>query len=258
VTTTLRRLTASLALLACGIAVAQGPEPLVQGSVIPADVFVSDQRGSQASLRSLLEAQPGNINVVFIFGGGDMGSNMPGRLWCQDSFEDTHILRTLVGKYAGKPVGFVAIASAPVYHSGALGAKNRVFLDAADDSADFRAASASFIASTQAAKDAGILPIQPWYDLRLRLMLNTGGKVQPGAGYGAIQSWFGAFRGASETQFYGVPSFWLVADDGTVLAEPFRGNVYHPHGSAMRISYTLADVDSRLASVLGAQQSAPR
>jgi hypothetical protein len=248
----LRRLSASLSLLACGICGAQNPVPLAEGSVIPPDVFVSDQQGSQVSLRSLLEAQPGGINVVFVFGGGDMGSNMPGRLWCQDSFEDTHILRTLVGKYQGKPVGFVAIASAPVYHSGALGAKNRVFLDAAEDSDDFRQARSSFIASTQAAKDAGILPIQPYFDLRLRLMLNPGGRMQPGAGFGEKKPWFGAFRAADEKQFYGVPSFWLVADDGTVLARPFRGNVYHPHGAELKISYTFADVDAQLARLLAA------
>src|SRR5512139_2532050 len=136
----MRRLAAVLTLLTCGVTLAQNPVPLAQGSVIPREVFVSDAQGGQVALRSLLEAQPGNINVVFIFGGGDMGAKMPGRLWCQDSFEDTHILRTLVGKYQGKPVGFVAIASAPVYHSGALGAKNRVFLDAAEDSDDFRQA----------------------------------------------------------------------------------------------------------------------
>jgi len=147
-------------------------------------------------------------------------------------------------------VGFVAIASAPVYHSGALGAKNRVFLDAAEDSDDFRQARESFISSTQAAKDAGILPIQPYFDLRLRLMLNPGGRMQPAEGYGERQSWFGAFRAANETQFYGVPSFWLVADDGTVLAPPFRGNVYHPHGTQLRINYTFADVDSALEKLL--------
>jgi len=243
-------LLALMCMLACGAAAAEGPVPLAQGSVIPRDVYVSDPQGGSVSLRSLFESQPGGINVVFIFGGGDMGANMPGRLWCQDSFEDTHILRTLVGKYQGKPVGFVAIASAPVYHSAALGAKNRVFLDAAEDSGDFREARAAFIASTQASKDAGILPIQPYFDLRLRLMLNTGGKVQPGPGYGAKQPWFGAFRAADETQFYGVPSFWLVADDGTVLAAPFRGNVYHPHGAELHINYTFADVDAQLAKLL--------
>jgi hypothetical protein len=253
----LRHLAASVALLACGICVAQTPVALVEGSVIPAEVFVSDHQGSQASLRSLLAAQPGSINVVFVFGGGDMGSNMPGRLWCQDSFEDTHILRTLVDKYRDKPVGFVAIAAAPVYHSGALGAKNRVFLDAAEDSEDFRQARASFISSTQAAKDAGILPIPPYFDLRLRLMLNPGGRIQPGAGYGERKPWFGAFRAADEKQFYGVPSFWLVADDGTVLAPPFRGNVYHPHGTELRINYTFADVDAALTKLLSRAVKGP-
>jgi hypothetical protein len=250
--TAIRHLAVMLTALACGVAGAQSPAHLSKDSIIPLDVFVSDLQGSHVSLRGLLEAQPGKVNVVFIFGGGDMGTKMPGRLWCQDSFEDTHILRTLVGKYAGKPVGFVAIASAPVYHSGALGAKNRVFLDAADDSEEFRQASASFIASTQDSRDAGILPIQPYFDLRLRLMLNTGGKVQPGAGYGARQPWFGTFRGAEETQFYGVPSFWLVADDGTVLAAPFRGNVYHPHGTQLNINYTFTDVDTQLTRLLDA------
>lgn len=250
-------LVALLALAWNPAADAQQQMTLEKGSVIPHEVFVSDAQGSQASLRSLMESQPGNVNVVFIFGGGDMGSKMPGRLWCQDSFEDTHILRTLVGKYAGQPVGFVAIASAPVYHSAMLGAKNRVFLDAADNSEEFREARASFISSTQAAKDAGILPIQPYFDVRLHLMLNTAGKVQPGTGYGRRQPWFGAFRAAGETQFYGVPSFWLVADDGTVLAEPFRGNVYHPHGGDLKIRYTFSDVDAQLASLVPAPAVVP-
>jgi hypothetical protein len=252
-TTATRCLVAMLAALVCGIAKSQSPAPLSEGSIIPRDVFVSDLQGKDVSLRGLLEAQPGKVNVVFIFGGGDMGSKMPGRLWCQDSFEDTHILRTLVGKYEGKAVGFVAVASAPVYHSGTLGAKNRVFLDAAEDSEDFKQARASFISSTQDSRDAGILPIQPYFDLRLRLMLNHGGKAQPGAGYGARQPWFGAFRAAGETQFYGVPSFWLVADDGTVLAAPYRGNVYHPHGAQLSIKYTFADVDAQLTKLLEAQ-----
>jgi hypothetical protein len=251
----LTRFAALLMLLGCGTAIAQSLAPFAQGSVIPPEVFVSDQQGSQVSLRSLLETQPGNINVVFIFGGGDMGSRMPGRLWCQDSFEDTHILRTLVGKYEGKPVGFVAIASAPVYHSGTLGAKNRVFLDAAESSDDFKQAREAFIASTQAAKDGGILPIQPYFDLRLRLMLNPGSKIPPGAGYGDRQSWVGAFRATDETQFYGVPSFWLVADDGTVLAPPFRGNVYHPHGAPVHINYKFPDVDAQVARLLAGAQA---
>lgn len=241
---------AVLVICATGRAIAQSPLRFTQGSVIPREVFVNDDKGSEVSLRGLLEAQPGNVNVLFVFGGGDMGAHLPGHLWCADSFEDSHILRTLMGKYQGKPVGFVAIASAPVYHSGALGAKNRVFLDAADNSKDFKKARAAFISSTLAAKEVGILPLQPYFDLRLRLMLNRGGKVQPGTGYGVIQPWFGAFRAVGETQFYGVPSYWIIADDGTVLAEPFRGNVYHPHGAEVNIRYTFADVDAAVSRLL--------
>lgn len=244
------------AISAAGGAIAQSPLRFTQGSVIPREVFVDDGQGGQASLRGLLEAQPGTISVVFVFGGGDMGAKLPGSLWCADSFEDSHILRTLMGKYQGKPVGFVAIASAPVYHSVALGAKSRVFLDAAVDSGDFQQARTAFIDSTLAAKAAGILPLQPYFDLRLRLMLNREGKVQPGAGYGAMQPWFGAFRAAGETQFYGVPSYWIIADDGTVLAEPFRGNVYHPHGAEVSIRYTFADVDAALSRLLKADTPA--
>jgi len=82
---TLRRLLAILALAASGAVAAQMPAPLAQGSIIPPEDFVSDSQGSIASLRALLESQPGKVNVVFIFGGGDKGSKMPGRLWCQDS-----------------------------------------------------------------------------------------------------------------------------------------------------------------------------
>jgi hypothetical protein len=245
-----RHLAAWLLVLLGSTAHAQIFTPLEQGSTISRAVFVSDQRGDDISLLNLFEAQPGKVNVVFIFGGGDMGANLPGRLWCADSFEDAHILRTLVGKYRSKAVGFVAIASAPVYHSRALGAKDRVFLDAEEDSVSFRAARTGFIASTLAAKDVGTLPIQPYFDLRLRLMLNPGGSLQPGPGYGAKQSWFGAFRAATERQYYGVPSFWLVADDGTVLAPPFRGNVYHPHGTEQHIAYTYADVDAAVSKLL--------
>jgi hypothetical protein len=249
-------LLAPFALLAAAAVAAQAPQHFAQGSVVPREVFVTDQQGEKASLRDLLQAQPGEINVVFLFGGGDMGAGQPGHLWCADSFEDSHILRTLVGKYKGEPVGFVAIASAPVYHSAALGAQNRVFLDAAEDSEEFLEARKSFVASTQAAKDAGILPIQPYFDTRLRLMLNSGGRAQPGPGYGQRQSWFGAFRAADERQFYGVPSYWLIADDGTVLTAPFRGNVYHPHGGEVQIGYTLADVDAALGRLLAAQAAA--
>ena len=232
-------------------AVAAPVEHFREGSVVSAAVAVEDEQGGKVSLLSLFAAQPGNINVLFIFGGGDLGSNMPGHLWCQDSFEDTHILRTLHGKYKDRNVGFVAVASAPVYHSKVLGAKDRVFLDAADGSADFRGARQAFVDSTLAARKDGILPFAPNFDARFALMLSPSERMRPGPGYGAIGEWYGAFRAADETQFYGVPSFWLVDDSGKILAEPFRGNVYHPHGNPeVRIRYTYADVDRALQGAL--------
>jgi hypothetical protein len=220
------------------------------GSVIPSTVTVGDAEGKQVSLRHLFAEQPGSVNILFLFGGGDMGSHMPGHLWCQDSFEDTHILRTLHGKYQQQNVGFVAVAAAPVYHSKYVGAKDRVFLDAASDSRDFKTARKAFVDSTLAAQKDGILPFAPHFDARFSLLLNPAETMQPGAGYGAIESWYGAFRAADETQFYGVPSFWLVDDNGKVLATPFRGNMYHPHGAAVRINYTFSDVDKALQSKL--------
>jgi hypothetical protein len=82
-------------------------------------------------------------------------------------------------------------------------------------------------------------------------MLNPSDKLRPGPGYGAIEDWYGAFRAVDEAQFYGVPSFWLVDDSGKVLAAPFRGNVYHPHGADVRINYTYNDVDAALQRALG-------
>ncbi|MEI7950601.1 MAG: hypothetical protein WCI66_10260 [Gammaproteobacteria bacterium] len=242
---------ATLTLLLSGIASSNAqPVHYDQGSVISEAVFVTDKDGSRVSLRSLLTQQPSQVNVVFIFGGGDLGTGLPGHLWCPDSFEDTHILRTLVGKYAGKPVKFIAVASAPVYHSQTLGQPAQVFLDAADDSTEFKTATAAFISSTLAAQQSGILPIAPYFDLRLRLMLNPASRLQPGAGFGERADWQGAFRAEAETQFYGVPGFWLISDSGTVLAKPFRGNVYHPHGAEVHINYTFSDVDAAIQALL--------
>jgi len=241
----------ALAFLMCSIACSNAQSlHYVKGSVIGEAVFVTDKDGSSVSMRKLLAEQSGKVNVVFIFGGGDLGSGSPGHLWCPDSFEDTHILRTLVGKYEGKPVNFIAVASAPVYHSQTLGQPARVFLDAADDSAEFKKAKDAFITSTLAAQKDGILPIQPYFDLRLRLMLNPSPRMQPGTGFGDRADWQGAFRDEKETQFYGVPGFWLVSDNGEILAPPFRGNVYHPHGAEVHINYTLSDVDAAIQTLL--------
>lgn len=222
-----------------------------KGDLLSTDIFVADKDGSKISLASLLGTDDAsNLNVLFLFGGGDLGSGEPGHLWCQDSFEDTHILRTLVGKYRGYGVNFIAVASAPVYHSQVLGFPEGVFLNAKSDSKAFKSAQKAFVASTMAAFDDGILPIEPYFDTRFRLMLNRTPQLLPGPGYGEITPWQGAFRLEGESQFYGVPNFWIISNSGEILTEPFRGNIYHPRGGEVNISYSLADLDKLLKTHL--------
>jgi hypothetical protein len=221
-----------------------------KGDVVSADIFVADKDGSQVHLSSLLGESESGINVLFIFGGGDLGAGLPGHLWCPDSFEDTHILRTLYGKYAGKGVNFIAVGVAPVYHSQILGQKAGVFLTDAESSADFQQASKAFVASTFAAHNSGILPVEPYLDTRFRLMFNRSPDLVPQADYGEVFSWQGVFRNPQESQFYGVPGFWILDNKGKVLTVPFRGNIYHPHGADVTINYTFRDIDGALADLL--------
>lgn len=221
-----------------------------KGDLIDPAISINDASGSSISLRALLAEHPQDLHVVFIFGGGDLGAGMPGHLWCADSFEDTHILRALHAKYAEAGVHFIPVAVPPVYHSQVLGHPARVFLDAALGSEPLVAARQAFMESTLAARAAGILPVDPWFDLRMGLMLNRSEDLLPGAAYGAVAAWQGAFRAADETQFYGVPGFWILSGEGWVLAEPFRGNIYHPHGGSIDIRYTLADVEAALQALL--------
>lgn len=222
------------------------------GDAIDDGIFVTDREGSQVHLKSLLGEAEAGINVLFIFGGGDLGAGMPGHLWCPDSFEDTAILRTLYGKYQDKGVNFIAVASAPVYHSQVLGKKAGVFLTDADDSPDYRQAHDAFIDSTLAAVDSGILPFTPYFDSRYRLMFNRSPELAPREEYGEVFSWQGVFRAPTETQFYGVPSFWLLDGEGRIIAAPFRGNIYHPHGADVTINYTFRDIDAVLEGLLAA------
>lgn len=225
-----------------------------KGDLIDPAISINDASGSSVSLRSILAEHPQDLHVVFIFGGGDLGSGMPGHLWCSDSFEDTHILRTLHANYADKGVHFIPVAVPPVYHSQVLGQPARVFLDAAVGSEPLVAARQAFIDSTVAARAAGILPVDPWFDLRMGLMLNRNEGMLPGAAYGEVASWQGAFRAPEETQFYGVPAFWILSGEGWVLAEPFRGNIYHPHGGSVDIRYTLVEVEATLQGLLQSRE----
>jgi hypothetical protein len=245
---------AALACLALGtLATANAQDDVhlyERGDVISPNVFVSDSSGSEVSLRSLLQASGSRINVLYIFGGGDLGNDSPGHLWCPDSFEDMHILRTLAAKYADGGVNFIPVAVAPVYHSQQLGAPAGVFFNEADDSRAFGKARKAFVESTLAAYDEGYIPVEPYFDLRDRLNLVRDPRFQPGPEYGPVEDWMGAFRKIVSTGFYGVPSLWLVSSDGEVLADVFRGNVYHGAGADISIQYTFADVDAAVQRLL--------
>jgi hypothetical protein len=83
--------------------------------------------------------------------------------------------------------------------------------------------------------------VQPFYDNQFDFLISQEqrglrSKIHP------AQQWHGAFRAENETQHYGVPNLWLVDSTGKIIAEPFRGNVYRPHGGSISINYTLRDV----------------
>ncbi|MCP5146083.1 MAG: hypothetical protein H6978_14835 [Gammaproteobacteria bacterium] len=219
----------------------------VAGDRIDPGTFVVNAALQRERLLDLLATDPARkVNVVFVFGGGDMGHTQPGRLWCQDSYEDSHILRTLSDWYRDAPVGFIPIACPPAYHTKWLGFGERVFLDPSDDDAGFVKAREAFMESTAAAVTAGTLPQQPWLDLRFRLLMNP--NQVPATD--DVAPWQGRMRADDESQMYGVPCYWLLGNDGAVLAPPFRGNVYHPHGGHHQIRYTVADVDRAIAGLL--------
>lgn len=75
--------------------------------------------------------------------------------------------------------------------------------------------------------------------------------------YGSIPEWQGAFRAPHEEQTYGVPAFWIVDENGKVVEQPFRGNIYHPHGDdVMSVNYSLKDIVFALNQHLGDQVTA--
>lgn len=221
-----------------------------QGSQIDIGVELIDIDGQAVGLLDLLKRGGKDINVVYIFGGGAMGrAKSPGGIWCPDSFEDLHILRSLVSRYSSQ-VNFIPIGVPAVYHTKSLGFSERALLDYPIDSEAYREAESAYIDSTQLAFNNGIIPVQPYFDPRFRLVMSTHTQESLSDAYGAIPRWQGAFRAENETQHYGVPHFWILDKSGKVLTQPFRGNVYHPHGSAVNINYTLNDMVSVIDELL--------
>ena len=232
----------SLLLLASFPSIANDQQHYQLDSVISEQVTVTDKTGAELSLQKLVADSGAKLSVVFIFGGGGMGhqrADKNGGLWCPDSYEDMHILRSLHNHYKGK-LAIIPIAVPPVFHSELLGyTKGLFFRDKANP--DYQKALMSFIDSTQTAFKQGTIPVQPFYDNDFNLLISRQhseqrSKVTP------IKPWHGAFRAENETQHYGVPNLWLLDASGKVIAEPFRGNIYRPHGGAISINYTLKAV----------------
>lgn len=213
-----------------------------KGSVIDTGLEVQDLTGQKILLRELITRNGKDLSVIYIFGGGAMGSEKSaGGIWCPDSFEDLHILRSLVSSYQGE-VNFIPIAIPAAFHTRQFGFVERAFFDYSSESPEYTSAEQAYIDSTQDAFKKKIIPVQPYYDPRFRLLMSAELQSNLPREYGQVFSWQGAFRAENESQRYGVPHFWLVNKEGRVLTEPFRGNVYHPHGTPVNINYTLQDL----------------
>lgn len=232
----------SLVFAAIFQSIANGQEHYQLESRISEQVTVADETGRDLSLQKLIANSGAEISVVFIFGGGGMGhkrAEKNGGLWCPDSYEDMHILRSLHNYYKGR-VGIIPVAVPPVFHSELLGYEKGLFFTDRSSS-DYQKALMSFVDSTQASFKQGTIPVQPFYDNGFNFLISEEqsrlrNKVSP------VEKWHGAFRAENETQYYGVPNLWLVDSTGQIIAEPFRGNVYRPHGGGISINYTLKEV----------------
>ena len=212
------------------------------GSHISEQVSVFDKTGANLGLQKLIADSGAELSVVFIFGGGGMGhqrAEKNGGLWGPGSYGDMHIVRSLHNHYKDK-VAIIAIAVPPVFHSDLLGyQKGLFFSDKA--SPDYQKALRSFVDSTQASFEQGTIPVQPFYDNDFNLLISQQQISLQNKSVPA-KTWHGAFRAKNETQHYGVPNLWLIDSNGKVIADPFRGNVYRPHGGSININYTLNDV----------------
>ncbi len=220
------------------------------GSRISSQVVVSDKLGVEQRLTDLVATSQAKISVVFIFGGGALGHERAaksGGLWCSNSFEDLHIVRSLHKFYENK-VGIIPIAVPPAHHSHWLGFEKGVFFTGSEN-ASYQKAIASFVDSTQASIDQGTIPVQPFYDSGFNLLAD-GETITLRRELSLVPSWAGAFRSKNEAQEYDVPNLWLVDPTGKIVAEPFRGDIYRPHAGEISIRYTLKDVIAAIDTYL--------
>ena len=243
----------SLLMLPLGQVAGESPHALTVGDTIDNRTYITDLNGDPHSLNSLLGKDHAKINLIYFVGGGDMGSEKLGRLWCPDSAQDSYIIRSLYRKYAGNGLSFIIIAVTPGYHpQGTFKVSARALMNESRDSVAYKSAEQAFVASTRAAYEAGTFPVEPYLDINNRFMLNPDPSLAPGENYGPGYSWQGAFRDPAETQRYGVPSLWLLNNQGQVIAPPLSGNRYF-HDGDFSINYTLTDVGALIDAKLSQQ-----
>ena len=219
------------------------------GEQISPETFVLDSQLIQHSILELCSRSKAKVVVLNFFGGGAMGhEKRVGGLWCPDSFEDMHIFRYLDFKYSKGDVSILPVACAPVYSSHLYGQEKGVYMNESDNSSKYKEAVDAFVESTEAAVANKYLPVRTYYDIRLRNLFNRRDDLQPGKGYGPVADWQGRFRASADSQKYGTPTIWLLDENGTVLADPFFGNLYHEQ--PFEIKYTVIDVDRVIQELL--------
>jgi len=243
----LLRIRLSALLMCLGLitsALANEQQHYAEGSLISNQITLFDKQQTPQNLSQLLAKIDKPVNLLYLFGGGGMGhasTDKTGGIWCPDSYADLDILHSLAERY-GERIGILPIAIPPVFDTRSFGVKKGGMIEREIDDSAYQQAVNAFVNSTQAAFELGTIPLQPLLDLHFNLLISEQTQAMRNNKSNAKQDWHGAFRAPEETQSYGVPNIWLVNSHGKVLSEPFRGNIYHAHGSDIAIRYTLQDV----------------
>lgn len=225
------------------------------GEKVDPATYVYDSGLQRRNLVDLLKADTAEVVVLVLFGGGAVKTptDKPfrGPLWCQDSFDDLAVQRALVGRFAGEPVRFLAVAVSPVLNPEQYGYPEGVFLAESEESEAFRIAAGDLIEATRRHQQSGLIPFSElYYDPAFRLLYDPDLMAGMAAGRPAF-AWEGRLKACSDARRYGVPTIWLLARDGTLLAEPFPGNDYG--SQPPEIHYGFKELEAAVERALGRQ-----
>lgn len=221
------------------------------GERVDAETFVLDARLQPARLATLLGDR---LTALWIFGGA--GGGTPPSIWCDDSAGELALHGSLRARFGRRGLGYLPVAVPPVYREARFGFDAGAFLARPDDSPEHRAAVAAFVDATEQLRRSGTIPFDiVYFDPRFRLLDNPAmGPHAPG--YGTVHPWQGRFKWKHDDQAHGTPTLWLLSGDGTVLREPFWGNVHH--GPGRRLRYSEADVAEAIEEILGRDREGGR